>query len=225
MEFVNPPYRLTTGMNPFLHPYFIRPLSQLYQRALVLIGVVFLGSSCSTGVEKSDSALDNHSNHRVLKHQFGAFNISLFVHGEGSLQTCELVVPTERDTLRTEWEGDPVMNMETADLDGDALPEILIVTQSAGSGSYGSVVGFTLKSDQGLVPIVLPELSDDSVLSAGYMGHDRFSLNGRRLIRNFPLYRDNDKNSARIDTSRSIIYSFLPDKTAPRFRIEGAMLE
>ncbi|MFM9008568.1 MAG: PliI family lysozyme inhibitor of I-type lysozyme [Bacteroidota bacterium] len=212
-------------MSSSIYPRFIRHLRRLSHRTIVWVFVASLGSSCSTGSDTSEIRSDEDTNHRVLKDQFGSFNINLFVHGEGSIQACELMVQTGSDTVRTEWEGDPVMKMETADLDGDALPEILIITQSAGSGSYGSVMGFTLKSDQGLVPIVLPELSDDTTLSTGYMGHDRFTLSGRRLIRNFPLYRAEDSNSTPSDTSRSIIYSFLPDKTAPRFRIEGAMLE
>jgi len=204
---------------------FFRLLKQVCNKSCILIAWVCLAPSCSNRANNPDTGPNENTSHRSLKQQFGMFNIDLLVHGDGSLQACELTVSATGDTVLTQWEGDPVVNMETADLDGDGSPEILIITQSAGSGSYGSVVGFTLKPNQGLVPILLPELSEDSILSAGYMGHDRFALNGRKLIRNFPLYGIDDTNSAAVDTTRSIIYSFLPDKTAPRFRIEGAMLE
>lgn len=225
MRFGRYPLRLTRHMNSDLHAELARLLRPVCSRAFILIVWACLTSSCSSRSNNSTAGSDETTNHRTLKQRLGTFNIELLVHGEGSLQACELAVSEAGDTVRTQWEGDPVMKMETADLNGDALPEILIITQSAGSGSYGSVVGFTLRNDQGLVPIILPELSDDSVLSAGYMGHDRFSLNGRRLIRNFPLYFNDEENHAPSDTTRTIIYSLLPDKTAPRFRIEGAMLE
>jgi hypothetical protein len=56
----------------------------------------------------------------------------------------------------------------------------------------------------------MPELSDDARASAGYMGRDRFSVAGDRLVRQFPLYRDGDSNAAPSGGTRQLHYRLMP---------------
>jgi hypothetical protein len=54
-----------------------------------------------------------------------------------------------------------VVGAEVADLNGNGLPEIYVYVQSAGSGSYGEVVGYAVIKGSELSPITLPELTGD----------------------------------------------------------------
>ena len=52
----------------------------------------------------------------------------------------------------------PISNVFVADLDGNGFDEIYIVTRAAGSGSYGSILGFASNNDKSLSMIHLPEI-------------------------------------------------------------------
>ena len=69
-----------------------------------------------------------------------------------------------------------VMGAEVADLNGDGSPEIYVFTQSAGSGSYGSVIGYAANKKTSLSQVTFPELGDNAKASAGYAGHDEFAV-------------------------------------------------
>jgi hypothetical protein len=192
----------------------------------ILFYVMLLVPACKNkntpqGITSPSNASKDSSTHKNL----GAYAIGLSISGEGSLQQFVLTVHSPKDTFRVEGEVEPIIGWETADLDADSLPEIILFTQSAGSGSYGSAIGFTLTVNKGLQQIILPELSEDSTIQAGYGGHDQFKLDGKRLIRRFPIYTDYSSNSQPSDTSRIVFYSFVPDSTSPRFKLEGAMIE
>jgi hypothetical protein len=89
-----------------------------------------------------------------------------------------------------------VYRAEIADLNGDGRPEVFAYVSSAGSGSYGSVVAYAIADNLQLIPISLQALGSDAVISAGYMGHDEFSIVGNSLVRRFPLYQSGDVNAA-----------------------------
>lgn len=154
---------------------------------------------------------------------YGSFGFDVEAIGEGSLQQVEIRLRGFPDSvsniiLNTE----PVTGADAGDMNGDGYPEILVYTQSAGSGSYGGVNAWTFSQDKGFRTIVLPDLSDDSLLSNGYMGHDRFQLDGTRLMRRFPIYAEGSTNAEPMDSARTIFYSYHYDEQTPRFRIDGA---
>ena len=88
-----------------------------------------------------------------------------------------------------------VVEAEVADLDADGSPEIYVYVQSAGSGSYGSLVAFAANKKKSLSDIYLPPIADDPKASKGYMGHDEFRVVENTLVRRFPVYRDGDANA------------------------------
>jgi heat shock protein HslJ len=66
-----------------------------------------------------------------------------------SLATIEIRTEGFEHSFREVFEDrDPVSDVFVADLDGNGFDEIYIVTKSAGSGSYGSVLGFRLEQGQ-----------------------------------------------------------------------------
>lgn len=99
-----------------------------------------------------------------------------------------------------------VVEAEVADLDVDGSPEIYIYVQSAGSGSYGSLVAFAANKKKSLSDIYLPPIADDPKAAKGYLGHDEFRVVENTLVRRFPVYRDGDTNAKPTGGMRQIQY-------------------
>jgi heat shock protein HslJ len=78
-----------------------------------------------------------------------------------SLATIEVRTEGFAHNFREVFEDrDPVSDVFTADLDGDGFDEIYIVTTAAGSGSYGSVLGFASNKDKSLSMIHFPDVRE-----------------------------------------------------------------
>ena len=92
------------------------------------------------------------------------------------------------------------------DLNQDKYPELYCFSNSAGSGSYGNVYGYIFESDRWTL-IQLPELRKK--WQQGYMGHDKFSIKGGRIIRQFPVYKKGDPNANPTGGTRRIEYTLI----------------
>ncbi|MGM8898602.1 MULTISPECIES: hypothetical protein [unclassified Psychrobacter] len=88
---------------------------------------------------------------------------------------------------------DPVVSAMVGDLNKDGFYEILVFTQSVGSGSYGDVIAYSNNEGMSWNEVSHPELTDK--LKQGYMGHDEFALVENVLVRQFPLYLEGDTNA------------------------------
>lgn len=88
---------------------------------------------------------------------------------------------------------DPLAEAFATDLDGDAAPELLLWTRSPGSSAEGDVRGWRFAADGAHAALALPALEAD--LAVGWRGRDQFGVQGRALVRSFPLYRDEDDNA------------------------------
>jgi hypothetical protein len=142
--------------------------------------------------------------------------------GEGSIRQLSiqpkgLEIANQDITLEIEGE---VVDAEITDLNSDGSPEILIYTVSAGSGSYGNVVGYSVNNGKSLSQIYFPEISGNKEASAGYMGHDEFAVVGTSLVRRFPVYRANDSNSNPTGGTRQIHYRLEDGEASRLFAIE-----
>ena len=80
---------------------------------------------------------------------------------------------------------DPISDVFVADLDDNGFDEIYIITTSAGSGSYGSVLGFASNKDKSLSMIHFPKIRRGDEHFEGYMGHDTFKIESQKLVREF----------------------------------------
>jgi hypothetical protein len=103
-----------------------------------------------------------------------------------------------------------VTGAEVADLDADGSPEIYVYVQSAGSGSYGSLVAYSTNGKRALGTIRLPPVSENQKVSKGYMGHDAFAIVEGRLVQRFPVYRPGDTNAAPTGGMRQLRYELVP---------------
>lgn len=144
--------------------------------------------------------------------------------GNGSLQQL-VIIPSGlsiiNDTIQQET--DPVMDAEVEDLDRDGFPELLIYTQSAGSGSYGHVIGYSPNKGKSLSHINFPELNKGSKESIGYMGHDSFSIVESSLSRRFPIYETSDNNAKATGKIRQLQYKLKNGEASKQFVLVGSM--
>lgn len=114
----------------------------------------------------------------------------------------------EKDSAPVTVEVDGTLTgIETADLDGDGSPEILVYATSAGSGSYGSVTGYAVNRRRSMSQVYLAPILGNSPEGRGYMGRDAFRVDGKRLLRTFPIYRENDANCCPSGGTRTIEYA------------------
>ena len=140
----------------------------------------------------------------------------------GSLNTLR-IVPSGRlnkpVVIEQQIDG-KVVGAEVADLDRNGVPEIYVYVQSAGSGSYGSVVGHAVNKRRTITPIYMPELAEDPKAAAGYMGHDRFAVVEGWMVRTFPVYRPGDTNAAPSGGTRQLQYRLVSGEASWLLRLD-----
>ena len=114
----------------------------------------------------------------------------------------------------------PISNVFVADLDGNGFDEIYIITTSAGSGSYGTVLGFASNKDKSLSMINFPEIQERDENFKGYMGHDTFKIEDQKLVRNFPIYKEGDTNQNPTGGTRKLVYGLYPGEAMWQLKVE-----
>ena len=113
-----------------------------------------------------------------------------------------------------------VVNAEIEDLNSDGYPELLIYTVSAGSGSYGDVIGYSVNAGKSMSEIYFPTLADNAEANKGYMGHDEFAIVETTLSRRFKTYTEGDNNSAPTGKTRQIQYKLKDGEASRKFVID-----
>jgi hypothetical protein len=137
-----------------------------------------------------------------------------------SLSTIEISTKGfEHNYAETYEDRDPISDVLVADLDGNGFDEIYIITTSAGSGSYGTVLGFASNKDKSLSRIHFPDQEEGEKFE-GYMGHDTFKIEDQKLVRIFPVYREGDTNKNPTGGKRKLVYSLYPGEAMWQLKIE-----
>ncbi len=127
----------------------------------------------------------------------------------------------EVDNAPVEREADgTVVGAEVADLNVDGSPEVYVYVQSAGSGSYGSLIAFSANRKKSLSEIYLPPVADDPMASKGYLGHDEFAVVESTLVQRFPLYGEGDKNAQPSGKMRQLQYKLAPGEAGWVLRVD-----
>lgn len=157
---------------------------------------------------------------KTLSLQNISFDIK--VSGEGSIKQLS-IQPTgleiDNQKINLEIEGQ-VTDAEIEDLNSDGSPEILIYTISAGSGSYGNVIGYSVNNGKSMSPIYFPDLFENKEASRGYMGHDEFAIIETTLARRFPIYNEGDTNDNPTGGTRQIEYKLKDGEASRKFVID-----
>ena len=158
-----------------------------------------------------------------LEMQGFAFEIT--ATNEGSINKLRIVpqgLSQQTAPITSEIEG-TVSGAEIDDLDANGFPEIYIYVTSAGSGSYGSLVGYAVNRGKSVTQIYLPPVSDSPALSQGYRGHDEFAVVEGTLIQRFPIYRDLDTNARPSGKIRQLQYKLKAGEAGWVLRLDRSM--
>jgi hypothetical protein len=144
---------------------------------------------------------------KTLKLQGISFQVQS--SGEGSQQQLTITTSGAKPPIKPirQTVNGQVVGAEVADLNSNGMPEIYVVVQSAGSGSYGEVVAYSVIKGTELSPITLPELTGTN--AQGYQGHDQFQVVESCLARRFPIYKPGDSNAKPTGGVRQICYKLM----------------
>ncbi len=130
---------------------------------------------------------------------------------EGSLNQLTITpsgLEISNSVIKQEIDGS-VTGAEIADINADGSPEIYVYVNSAGSGSYGTLVAYSANNKKSLSGIYLPPLEDNKKNSVGYMGHDEFTIIENSFARRFPVYNEGDANCCPKGGTRQLQYKLI----------------
>jgi hypothetical protein len=151
-----------------------------------------------------------------------AFDRTLSLQGSGSINTLHIVpsgLAIDNSPIEREIDG-TVTGAEIADLNADGSPEIYVYITSAGSGSYGSLVAYSVNRGKSLSEIHLPPITDDKKLARGYRGHDEFAVGEGRLLHRWPIYRETDTNAKPTGGTRQLQHKLVPGEAGWSLKID-----
>jgi hypothetical protein len=138
-----------------------------------------------------------------------------------SLSTIEITTKGFEHNFQAVYEDkDPISDVFVTDLDANGYDEIYIITTSAGSGSYGTVLGFASNKDKSLSMINFPEIQKVDGNFEGYMGHDTFKIKDKKLVRIFPIYNEGDTNQNPTGGIRKLVYGLYPGEAMWQLMLE-----
>jgi len=200
----------------------------------ILVVIPMIG--CKKDSEKSKTEENNIENISTIKgsiqkeQQTNFFktlalqNISFDIKtsGGGSIRQLSIQpkgLEIDNQNIALEIDGE-VVNAEIADLNSDGFPEILIYTMSAGSGSYGNVLGYSVNNGKSISQIYFPDIFKNKEASIGYMGHDEFAVIETSLARRFPIYKEGDTNNNPTGGTRQIQYKLKNGEASRLFIID-----
>ena len=155
--------------------------------------------------------------HKTLTLQNITFDIK--TTGKGSIRQLSIEpkgLEINNDKVVHEIEGE-VVDAEIEDLNSDGYPEILVYTVSAGSGSYGNVIGYSVNNGKSMSQISFPNLSENKEANTGYMGHDKFAIVETSLVRKFPVYNEKDTNNTPTGGARRVQYKLKNGENSRKF--------
>jgi len=126
----------------------------------------------------------------------------------GSINKLKIVpagLSVSNEPVTLEIDGS-VSGAEVADLNVDGFPEVYVWANSAGSGSYGSLVAYAVNQGKTMSQVYLPPVAEDQKLNKGYMGHDEFAVVENTFVQRFPIYKMGDSNSEPAGKTRQLQY-------------------
>ena len=159
------------------------------------------------------------------KLELQGFTFEVSATNDGSINKLTVLpsgLSEQQGALRVEIDGS-VADAEIADLDSNGFPEVYIYVTSAGSGSYGSLVGYAVNKGKSVSDIYLPPVSGDLKHSKGYMGHDEFAVVEGTLVQRFPIYKNTDTNAQPTGKTRQLQYKLKPGEAGWVLRLDKAI--
>jgi hypothetical protein len=163
---------------------------------------------------------DNAQFHKVLSYKNISFTVT--ARGKGSLQQLSIQPSGLSGNNRPiVLQAEPVVGAEVGDLNADGYPELLVFTESAGSGSYGKVLAYSVNNGKSVSRVTFPATSENPRIKDGYMGHDRFKLVNKHLVQTFPIFEKGDANSTRTRMKRVVTYKLKNGEASRFFEVDN----
>ena len=167
-----------------------------------------------------ESQIDKTRYKKVLSWQNIRFNISSVRKEYTNQLTINPYGLTQQNTAVTHDIEGEVTNAEIEDLNADGFPEVLVYINSTGSGSYGSVIGYSVNNGKSMSQIYMPPIFENKELNKGYMGHDEFAIVETTFVQRFPIYNDDDTNSNPTGGTRQIQYKLKDGEASRKFVVD-----
>ncbi len=154
------------------------------------------------------------------------FSVTVNKHGES---LADILVSGQgfafkQDTLKF-LKSNPFEKAFLADLDANGFEELYIITRTAGSGSYGEILGIVSNNDKSYSVISVEEIKEkdmkQGMMFEGYMGSDSIYVYNSKLVREFPVYKPKDKNNNPTGGKRKVYYKLTAGQTSFLLNISG----
>jgi len=203
-----------------------------YKKQAIAIAIILTIAGCKNSLKKTtanDVALKKDtptipSDTKLAKPKFSRKlslnNISFDINLTGkqlSIQPSGLA--NDNTEIFKQIEG-TITNAEIGDLNGDGFPEVLVYITSDGSGSYGTVIGYSVNNGKSMSEIYMPNIADNPKANKGYMGHDEFAIVENSLCQRFPTYNPQDTNSNPTGKMRQIQYKLKDGENSRVFVVD-----
>jgi hypothetical protein len=182
-------------------------------RIIVLLGIVLTGLHVSAQVKRFDSSM-----------KLGKAGYRVMCNNKSADKNYATINPIGFETgareVSVEIKG-RVARAEVDDLNKDGFPDLVIYVYNGGAKNMGTVLGVSSDKNEGVAPIVFPDLLDDLKLRTGYMGNDEYSLMEGTLMRKFPIYNTADTaNIKPTGMMRQIQYQVVPgERGIQKFKV------
>lgn len=195
--------------------------------ALIIVMVMSCKNSPKNNAETVEAKADSTSVSENSKGfsktlELQGFTFDVSTTGEGSIQQLSIQphgLKNDNNQILMEIDGS-VSNAEIDDLNADGYPELLIYTVSAGSGSYGNVIGYSVNEGKSMSAIYFPSVADNPSANNGYMGHDEFAIGESTLIQRFKIYNEGDNNSNPTGKTRQVQYKLKDSESSRKFVVD-----
>jgi len=203
-----------------------------YKKYFIAIAIVMITVSCKNSSDKTlesktvvkKDSITMTSKTKSTKPTFSkklslnniAFEINV-IDKQLSIQPSGVSI--DKAKIIKEIEG-TVTNAEIGDLNGDGFPEVLVYITSDGSGSYGTVIGYSVNDGKSMSEIFMPDIFDNPKAIKGYMGHDEFAIVENSFCQRFKTYNPQDSNSNPTGKMRQIQYKLKEGENSRVFVVD-----
>ena len=108
-----------------------------------------------------------------------------------------------------------IVKAQIDDFNGDGYPDLIFYSYD--EKDRAQVYSIASAENKSCVPILMPDIYEDSKLRDGYKGHDEFSILEGFVSRKFPIYKIIDSTSKELQVvgKRVIQYRVIEDKSNP----------
>lgn len=199
--------------------------AKTYLLFLLVFPVFTLPSACNRVVDKENNTItinqdlpqmDNPTFLKILV--WNKYEFRVEVNGKRlSIKPSGLEINNQENTHEIYG---TISGVEIGDLNNDNYPEVLVYFTSVGSGSYGSIIAYSVNNGKSMSQIYLPDLSGNKEISKGYMGHDEFAMVENTFVQRFPIYNPGDTNAEPTGGTRQIQYKLVDGEASRLFEVD-----